>query len=71
MASVLIWFVVIVSAINIVLYLFRPGVRDDPDAVRDYEQELRYRERRLKVVFVLVACLFLLGILAIMFFDWL
>jgi hypothetical protein len=39
--------------------------------VRDYEQDLRSRERRLKVVFVLVACIFVLGILAITFFDWL
>jgi hypothetical protein len=71
MTTVLIWFVVIVSAINLLLYVFRSRTRLTHDAVRDYEQDHRHRERRQKLVFVLMACVFVLGILAIMFFDWL
>ena len=70
MLSVLIWLLVIVSAINLFRYLrkARPPVNRDP--LVHYEQELARVDRRRKWGFIVIGSIVLLAFLARVFLDW-
>ena len=71
MVSVLIWLLVIVSGINLFRYVWKAGTPINRDPTVHYERELKRLERRKKLAVVVIGCLAILGILAVIFLDWL
>ena len=71
MVSVLIWLLVLVSGINLFRYFWKAGTPINRDPTVYYERELKRLERRKKLAVVVIGCMAILGILAVIFLDWL